>query len=582
MRNVARKLLVLVIALLPVAAAKASTAMKHCAGDDPRWAAPEWNDRDWQDGNTVPTRAGIHWVRFRFRVTGEVMRLIPGAPMRGISGLVNGAPVDSVFLAAPYSYEFFWDGRLLGGSGVVSETLEGEATGPLDKVILVPADLLGPGEHVVAMRLSSFHYRFPAAQITIGFLLSNAAGHYASEIRSPVSPLIGTGGALVVALLSALLFWLVDRWRPLLLCSLVSLALAVFYLLIAWRWIHPDPYDWFYPRLLLITWVMTIVAALFPWLLLEQFAPPRRAWWLAGLAPLLALAWSASPLYEIKALWLCRAMLAISLGITAWAVWRRRPGARFVLIGVVAGLLLVKADRRDFLDPTFFLIFGMLVLFVFATLGLQLRSDRRRAQQATLTAARLETELLKRNIQPHFLMNTLTTIMEVIEQEPKTAVTLIEALAGEFRILARVSGEKLIPLGQELELCRAHLHIMSLRRGISCALETANVDETSPVPPALFHTLVEGGLTHQLPRDGRLRFTLEAAYQPGLARYVLTVHGGNPPAPQPVREGTGLRYVKARLEESFAGRWTLAVGPVAVGWQSVIEIKHPPGESGAT
>jgi len=582
MRELNERGLRLALMFLLMAAGASGGTMSHRAGDDPRWAAPDWDDHDWTPGNSVPTRTGVQWVRFRFPITGEVMRLIPDAPPRDISGLGSGAPVDSVFVAAPYSYEFFWDGRLIGRNGVVSNTPEGEETGPLDRVMMVPPDLLGPGEHVVAMRLSSFHYGFPAARITIGFLLSNAAGHYAAEIHSPVSPLIGVGGALVVALLSALLFWLVDRWRPLLLCSLVSLALAVFYLLIAWRWIHPDPYDWFYPRLLLITWVMTIVAALFPWLLLEQFAAPRRAWWLAGLAPLLALAWAASPLYEIKALWLCRAMLAISLGIAAWAVWRRRPGARFVLIGVVAGLLLVKADRRDFLDPTFFLIFGMLVLFVFATLGLQLRSDRRRAQQATLTAARLETELLKRNIQPHFLMNTLTTIMEVIEQEPKTAVTLIEALAGEFRILARVSGEKLIPLGQELELCRAHLHIMSLRRGISCSLEVANVDETSPVPPALFHTLVEGGLTHQLPRDGRLRFTLEAAYQPGLARYVLTVHGGNPPAPQPVREGTGLRYVKARLEESFAGRWTLAVGPVAEGWQSVIEIKHPPGESGAS
>jgi hypothetical protein len=32
-------------------------------------------------------------------------------------------------------------------------------------------------------------------------------------------------------------------------------------------------------------------------------------------------------------------------------------------------------------------------------------------------------------------------------------------------------------------------------------------------------------------------------------------------------DGTGLRYVKARLEESFPGRWTFAAAPVADGWR---------------
>ena len=571
----------LLVLLIP-AASRGEPVTRQRVGDDPRWAAPDWDDHEWQVGGDIPTRTGIRWVRIRFNLESERLNLLPQGPARDLSGVGPGREIDSVYLAAPYSYEFYWDGRLIGRSGVVGATREEEKTGLLDNVMVVPPDLLGPGEHVAALRVSSFHYNFPATTVTVGFVPSNLAGHTAGEARRPVTPLIGAGGALVVALLSFMLFWQADRWRPLLLCSLVSLALAIFYLLIAWRWIQPEPYEWFYRRLLTITWVMTAVAWLFPWLLAEQFDVPRRSWWLAGLVPLLVAAWASSPLYEYKALWMCRAMLTVSLGIVAWAIWQRRPGAPIVFAGVLAGLLLVRADRRDFLDPTFFITFGVLVLFVFASLGLQLRAGRRQAQQATLAAARLEIELLKKNIQPHFLMNTLTTVMEVIEQNPKSAVSLIEALAGEFRILARVSGEKLIPLGQELELCRAHIRIMGLRRGVECSLETREVDEASPVPPALFHTLVESGLTHQVPRDGRLTFVLEASYLPGLARYTMVVHGENPPIKDPPRDGTGLRYVKARLEESFAGNWSLAAGPVAEGWQTVIEIRHPPGESGST
>jgi hypothetical protein len=36
--------------------------------------------------------------------------------------------------------------------------------------------------------------------------------------------------------------------------------------------------------------------------------------------------------------------------------------------------------------------------------------------------------------------------------------------------------------------------------------------------------------------------------------------------------GTGMRYVRARLEESFPARWSLRSEAVAGGWASVIEI----------
>ena len=584
MRIVALRLSALILVLPPLAAGAASgadPAMHFRQGDDPRWAARDWDDRDWAPGNTVPARAGIYWVRIRFTQSpGRQQLLVDEAP-RSTAGLAPGVPIDSIFMAAPYSYEFYWDGRLVGRSGTVGATPEMETTGPLDNAFIIPGELLGPGAHVIAVRLSSFHYKFPATQIEIRPLLSNFAGHYFFELRRPVFPLIG-----------AMLFWLVDRRRPLLLCSVISLVLALFYLLIAWRWIHSDPYEWFYPRLVAITWAMTIIAWLFPWLLLEQFAVPRRAWWLIAQLPLLAVAWTMSPFYEIKSLWLCRAMLAASAGIAGWAVCRRRPGAHFVLAGVLVALVLVRAGRRDFLDPSFFATFGGLVLFVFAALGLQFRTDRWRVQAMTLTSARLELELLRKNLQPHFLLNTLATIVEVIEQEPKTAVTLIEALAREFRILARVAGEKLIPLGHELELCRAHLRIMSLRKGARCSLAVAaDVDERALVPPALFHTLVENGLTHLLPCDGEHRFELSAARDGSQVRYTLAAHGEPLERDRPAtfaplnvslppfaanlvgrREGTGLRYIKARLEESFPGRWSLRGEPVAGGWQTVIEI----------
>jgi LytS/YehU family sensor histidine kinase len=139
-----------------------------------------------------------------------------------------------------------------------------------------------------------------------------------------------------------------------------------------------------------------------------------------------------------------------------------------------------------------------------------------------------------------------------------------------------VAGEKLIPLGQELELCRAHLRVMSLRQGVMCTLASDGIDERAPVPPAIFHTLIENGLTHLQPRDGRQEFELRGEQHGSGVSYTLIARGrafGARRSDTPAREGTGLRYIKARLEESFTGRWTMDGGPVDEGWKTVILIR---------
>ncbi len=489
-------------------------------------------------------------------------------------------PIDSVYLSPAFTFELYWDGRLLDRNGVVGPSAADERPGVLNRLIRIPPELLGPGEHVIALRISSYHYNFPATHSRFELRMENYERRLIHEARRPVLPLIGVGGALLVGAICIVFYFLAERRRPFLLGAALGIAMAVFYGLISLRWLLNLSYDWHCPRLTAITATMATIAVLLPWMLLEQFAVPRKRLVLGLLLPLLAAAWLSSPIYEVKTLWLCRAMLAISLLAVGWAAWRRKPGAWLVLLGIMVGLLVVRSSRRAFLDPSFFLVVELLVLVPLVSFGLQIRSERRRAREALLVAARLETELLKKNIQPHFLINTLSTIMEIIERDPAAAVTLIESLASEFRILARVSGEKLIPLGQELDLCRAHLRIMSLRKDAHCVLETAGVDERALVPPALFHTLVENGLTHLRPRGGEQRFTLRQQRAGQRISYTLTAEGEParvmaPVAPSDVREGTGLRYIKARLEESFPGKWKLEGSAIAGGWRTVIELPAP-------
>ena len=150
---------------------------------------------------------------------------------------------------------------------------------------------------------------------------------------------------------------------------------------------------------------------------------------------------------------------------------------------------------------------------------------------------------------------------------------LIGDLAGVFRALARMSGEKQVSLAQELDLCRAHLRVMSIRTGVEWRLETRNVAPEHAVPPALFLTLIENGYIHQRVRGDAAIFELSAEPRPGGTAYTFISPGEIKVQPDRADGGTGLRYVKARLEESFPGRWSFTHGPhPAGGWATVIEL----------
>ncbi|MBA4136876.1 MAG: hypothetical protein C0518_06125 [Opitutus sp.] len=577
MRSCFLVLLLVIFASAGRASVAAQPDLRIRHGDDPRWAAPDWDDADWQRmaASEFPARAGVFWVRIRYQRLDEPPDgpTLPDRYSYLWPASWEGGAVDALFLSSVYSFELFLDGVPLARGGVVGRDRDSERVGPLDHLVLVPEKLRGPGEHVLALRMSTYHYNFPADTFSAGVQPVNHAQWVRREALQPVAPLIAAATSVLMAITAFVLFGSVERRRLLALVIAVNLVLATFYALIAARWLVAYPYDWHYPRLVFITLLLAMAGLLLIWLLLEQFGAPRKILWLATFAALVFAAWQTSSIYEIKALWICRALLVVALALAAWACWRRRPGAWFALAGVGIALLIVRTDRRAFLDPTFFLTIEGLVLLVFAGVGAQLQRERRRARDAQLTAARMEIELLKKNLQPHFLLNTLTAVSEVIEADPAGAVRFIDDLAAEFRSLAAMSGERLVPLQRELDLCRAHLKVITRRTGRAIGLAVEGVREDALVPPAIFLTLIENGLVHQRTEAGA-EFRLRAHVTDEAARYEFFSPGHKRTDDRP-SGGTGLRYVQARLEESFRGRWTFSHGAVPGGWETVVGWRVP-------
>jgi LytS/YehU family sensor histidine kinase len=216
---------------------------------------------------------------------------------------------------------------------------------------------------------------------------------------------------------------------------------------------------------------------------------------------------------------------------------------------------------------------GIIVFVVLITVfvGHQIREQIRAQRSALLRSSTLENQLLKKSLQPHFLFNSLMSLQEWIEKHPPQAAQFVQALAEEFRTVSDMSGSALIPISDELRMCEAHLQIMGYRKNGSFKLKVEGIDGEEKVPPAIFHTLVENGLTHGYANQTEGCFKLTKSVHPYGVHYQLHNNGCNQPLPTN-GNGTGLRYVESRLEESYPGKWNMESNAVDDGWMVSIKL----------
>jgi len=264
-------------------------------------------------------------------------------------------------------------------------------------------------------------------------------------------------------------------------------------------------------------------------------------------------------------------MWIFSFCIVVYGVYKRKKGARLVVITLLLSLLI------NFVTPfsiSLFVGFSLILLGMFYLLSLRVKEQRLAYETSLVQSTRLRLELLKKNIQPHFLMNTLTSLIDWIEESPKKGVLFIEALAKEFDLINQIENQTLIPISQEIALCRTHLEIMEYRKEINYSWEEEGIDFEQKIPPGILHTLLENGITHSLPLDdNNIKFKLIYKLNNDYRCYTfLTFAASLRKETNNKKEGTGLKYVKARLTESYHEQWEFTSEPVNQGWKNTIKI----------
>jgi two-component system sensor histidine kinase AlgZ len=125
---------------------------------------------------------------------------------------------------------------------------------------------------------------------------------------------------------------------------------------------------------------------------------------------------------------------------------------------------------------------------------------RYRVLSPAIVEARLMA--LQARIRPHFLFNSLNTVLGLLREDPKRSETVLENLAELFRALL-AEPRKLVPLEKELELVRAYVEIEMIRLGsrLDVQWQIANAPMDALVPPLVLQPLVENAVYHGVERS---------------------------------------------------------------------------------
>jgi anti-sigma regulatory factor (Ser/Thr protein kinase) len=200
--------------------------------------------------------------------------------------------------------------------------------------------------------------------------------------------------------------------------------------------------------------------------------------------------------------------------------------------------------------------------------------------RAQLAEARLDA--LRRQLDPHFLFNTLNAVSALVERDPRGVRRMVGQLSDLLRHSMDGASAPEVPLRDELALLERYADIMRVRFEDQLEIETRADPRTldALVPNLILQPLVENAIRHGVePRPDGGRVEVDAGLDGGtLVLRVRDDGAGASPWPPPdgaaAGRGVGLRNTAARLAQLYGAEHRLTLGPGPDGG-TVAEVRLP-------
>jgi two-component system, LytTR family, sensor kinase len=227
--------------------------------------------------------------------------------------------------------------------------------------------------------------------------------------------------------------------------------------------------------------------------------------------------------------------------------------------------------------------FGWSVFYFGIKFWIEWGIQRDQAEQASVLAQRAQLQLLRYQLNPHFLFNALNSIRALMAEDTRNAKEMITELSEFLRYSLLGRDKAFVSLREELEAVRHYLSIEKKRFEEKMQV-SYNIDpsvEDYPVPSFLIHPIIENAVKYGMQSSTLpLRITIIAkAIDPKIRIEVINSGSFTTRAPEGTQlydgTGAGLENVKARIENVCPEKNKFAIFEENGSVHVVVEFQSP-------
>jgi LytS/YehU family sensor histidine kinase len=211
---------------------------------------------------------------------------------------------------------------------------------------------------------------------------------------------------------------------------------------------------------------------------------------------------------------------------------------------------------------------------------------QQRSEQLSRENIQAELQLLKAQVHPHFLFNTLNNIYSFVLNKDNRAAELVDKLAGMIDYMRTEGENSLVPLEKEIRLIKDYVGLEKVRYGdrLDLQVDISAEDQHKLIAPLLMIPFVENSFKHgtsQMLRRPWVKLEITC-----VANQLFFNLSNSKPSVMPSNKsikGIGLNNVKKRLQLLYPGKHQLNIystdDSFRVNMQILLEDKLPVAEN---
>ncbi len=162
--------------------------------------------------------------------------------------------------------------------------------------------------------------------------------------------------------------------------------------------------------------------------------------------------------------------------------------------------------------PFLFLMFRLVIastVFILIQRALNAIKQREayRVQNLSLQAENLKSQLeaMKQQINPHFLFNSLNSLLDLIEEDQEKATEFVRSFSNLYRVVLQSSQQDFITVQDEIRFLEDYWHLIKIRfnKAVDMVIDVPELKMHDWIPPLSLQLLVENAVKHNVatPRE---------------------------------------------------------------------------------